>query len=68
MQLATTFIRNNRWFIRDLDGSEISFSASDALEIQHDLHNQYVDLVAIAHEQEKMFNNRTQEKGREQIL
>jgi hypothetical protein len=68
MQLATTFIRNNRWIIRDLDGSEITFSASDALEIQHDLHNQYVDLVAIAHEQEKMFNNRTQEKGREQIL
>jgi hypothetical protein len=60
MQLATTFIRDNRWIILLLDGTEIAFSASDALEIQHDLHNQYVDLVEIAHKHEPM--NATQEE------
>jgi hypothetical protein len=63
MQLATTFIRDNHFVIRDVDGTEIAFSAADALEIQHDLHNQYVDLVEIAHKHEPM--NATQE-GREQ--
>lgn len=58
MPLATTFIRNNEWIILLLDGTEIPFPATEALEIQHDLHEQYVDLVAIAHEQEPMFNAR----------
>jgi hypothetical protein len=68
MQLGTTFIRDGKFVIRDVDGSEVTFSATDALDLQNELHKHRMQLLEIAHTPiEPMFNAtqalREQEEG-----